>query len=267
MSIIARFRAIEENDKSAAVRKLMESSTPNFDFFYLVILSVAMATLGLLLDSSSIVIGSMLIAPLLYPILGLALGLVMSNVGVMSRSSLTLVKSTVMALGTAVAVTFFFGEGVVTAEMAGRIEPSLGHFIVAVVAGAAVAFAMAQPEWSETLPGIAISVALIPPLAVVGIGIAMLDMTVITGSFVLFIMNLVGILFSAMVSFSLMNLYEKQNVAQSTIRREEEKLQKEAEAIEAVETEFKEKKEEMKESAKKTADNEKKSKESKKKDS
>lgn len=234
MSFVAQFRIIDEKDKAAVVRKLLESSTPNFDFFYFIGLSVAMATLGLLADSPSIVIGSMLIAPLLYPILGVALGLVMSNMEVLGRSMMTLVKSLVIGLVVSVLATLLFGDGFITGEIAARIDPSFVHFMVAVVAGAAVSYALAQPEWSETLPGIAISVALIPPLAVVGTGIAMLDMAVITGSVVMLLMNLFGIIFSAMVSFSLMNLYEKQNIAKSTIKREDEKQQQEKEAIEEV---------------------------------
>lgn len=231
MNVFARFQAIDEKDKAAVVRKLMESSTPNFDFFYLTGLSILMATLGLLADSPSIVIGSMLIAPLLYPILGVALGLVMSNQEVLSRSFLTLSKSLLIGLGLAVSATLLLGEGELTSEIASRIEPSLLHFLVAVVAGAAVSFALAQPEWSETLPGIAISVALIPPLAVVGIGVAYLDMEIISGSVVMLMMNLFGIMFAAMVSFSLMNLYEKQNIAKSTIKKQDQKLEQEEAAI------------------------------------
>lgn len=231
MTIFARFRAIEDKDKAAVVRKLMESSTPNFDFFYLTGLSILMATLGLLVNSASIVIGSMLIAPLLYPILGVSLGLVMSNPVVLGRSMVTLTKSMLIGLGLSIVATLLLGDGTVTQEILVRTEPSLVHFLVAVVAGAAVSFALAQPEWSETLPGIAISVALIPPLAVVGVGIAYLDMTVIKGSIVMLAMNLFGIMFAAMVSFSLMNLHEKQNIAASTIKKQEEKQQKEKEAI------------------------------------
>ena len=233
-SILARFRAIDEKDKAAVVRKLMQNSTPNFDFFYLAGLSVVMATLGLLADSPSIVIGSMLIAPVLYPILGISLGLVMSNTEVLTRSIVTLTKSVLISLALAVIVTLLFGDGFVTSEMVARLNPSILHFFVAVIAGAAVSFALAQPEWSETLPGIAISVALVPPLAVLGAGIAMLDMTVISGSFNMLLLNFLGILLAAMVTFSLMNLHEKQGIAESTIRREEEKQQKEAEAIAAV---------------------------------
>ena len=177
MPIFARFRAIDENQKASVVRKLIEYSTPDFDYFYLVALSVLMATFGLLLNSGSIVIGSMLIAPLMYPILGVSLGLVMSNYGVLGRSVSTLIRSLGGALALSAAGAFFMGSGEMyhTAEVMSRTEPSILHLLVAIVAGAAVAYILARPEWSDTLPGVAISVALIPPLATVGIGIAALD--------------------------------------------------------------------------------------------
>lgn len=231
MIFFARFRAIQEKDKAAVVRKLMQSSTLNFDFLYLTGLSVLMATFGMLADSQAIVIGSMLIAPLLYPILGVALGLVMSNGEVLTRSLVTLTKAVVAGLLLSIIATTLFSDGIVTHEIAIRTEASLLYFFVAMVAGAAVSFALAQPEWSETLPGIAISVALIPPLSVVGIGIAMLDMGIIAGSLEMLLINLFGIVFAAMVSFSLMNLYEKQNIAESTIKRADEEHQKEEEAV------------------------------------
>lgn len=239
MIFFARFRAIDEKDKSAVVRKLLQSSTLNFDFLYLTGLSVLMATFGLLVNSPSIVIGSMLIAPLLYPILGVALGLVMSNNEVLTRSLVTFGKAMLVGLALSIGVTFLFGDGTVTEEILLRTEPSIIHFLVAVVAGAAVAFTLAQPEWSEAFPGIAISVALIPPLSVVGIGIAMFDMKVIAGSLEMLVVNLFGIIFAAMVSFSLMNLYEKQNIAKSTIKKAEAAQQKELAAVEKVENGFK----------------------------
>lgn len=239
MSILARFRSIEENDKAAIVRTLMENSAPDFDFFYITGLSVLMATFGLLADSPAIVIGSMLIAPVLYPILGVALGFVMSNPSVLGRSIFTLTKSVVIGVGLAALATILLNESTVaTSEVLARTEPSLLYFLVAVVAGAAVSFTLGQPEWSETLPGIAISVALIPTLAVVGIGLASLDIAIVSGSLVLLMLNVVGIIFSAMVTFSLMNLYEKQHIAESTIRKVDERLEREQEAIAAAEEEL-----------------------------
>lgn len=233
MSVFLRFRAISEKDKASVVRKLMEASTADFDFFYLVGLSILMAAFGLLIDSAAIVIGSMLIAPLLYPILGLSLGLTMSNYGVFRRSALTLAKSFALGILLAVIATFLFADTNVRTsyEIMSRTEVSLLHFLIAVVAGAAVAFTLGKSEWSETLPGVAISVALMPPLAVVGIGIAALDMEIVSGSLVMLIVNIFGIVFASMVTFSLMNLYEKQHIAESTIRKESEKAEEEAAAV------------------------------------
>ena len=236
MKVLARFQTINDNDKAAVVRKLMQSSTPDFDFFYLVGLSVLMATLGLLANSTAVVIGSMLLAPLMYPILGLALGLVMSNSAVLGRSMITLTKSFAVGLSLSVVASFLFSDGdsYLTQEVLLRASADHLHiyFLVAFVAGLAVSFALAQPEWSETLPGIAISVALIPPLATIGVGIAAFDFTVVSGAVVLLGINLLGIIFAAMVSFSLMNLYQKQNIAASTIKREEQRIEKEERAIE-----------------------------------
>jgi uncharacterized hydrophobic protein (TIGR00271 family) len=235
MNILARFQAIDDNHKASVVRKLMKSSTPDFDFLYFTGLSVVMATLGLLAGSPSIVIGSMLIAPVLYPLLGVALGLVMSNGSVLGRSVLSLCKAFGLSLALAIAATLLFGEsGKLTAEILLRTDASLLSFSVAVVAGLAVSYALARPEWSETLPGIAISVALIPPLAVVGIGIAWLNPTLITGSLLLLAVNVAGIIFAAMVSFSLMDLHEKYEIAESTIKRETVRVQEEEAAIEKV---------------------------------
>lgn len=235
MSLLGRFQAIEEKDKAAVVRKLMESGTPNFDFFYLTGLAVIMATFGLLINSPAIVIGSMLIAPILYPILGLSLGIVMSNPTVIRRAFLTLIQSSLSGVALAAIATLLFAStSEPTAEILARTEPSLVFFLVGVTAGLAVSYVLAQPEWSETLPGIAISVALIPPLSTVGIGVAWLNLEIITGALVLLGINAFGIIVAAMLSFSLMNLYQKQNIAKSTIKRANEKMKEEAEAIEEV---------------------------------
>ena len=236
MTVLARFRAVPDKDKAALVRKLVQSGTADFDYFYLIGLSTLMATFGLLLDSSSIVIGSMLIAPLMYPILGVALGLVMmgERISVLQRATKTLTKSLMGGVILATAAAFFFGgspESFETAEVMARTEPSLLHFFVAIVAGAAVAYMLARPEWSETLPGVAIAVALIPPLATIGIGIAALNPVIITGAFTILLLNLIGIIGVATFLFLLMNLSDKENIAESTMKKEEEKQEHENQVI------------------------------------
>ena len=238
MTVLARFRALPDKDKAALIRKLVENGTPDFDYFYLIGLSTLMATLGLLLDSSAIVIGSMLIAPLMYPILGVALGLVMmgQNLTVLQRAVSTLSKSFAVGLGLSVIAAFFFGDQAMyeTAEVMARTVPSHLHLLVAIVAGAAVAYMLARPEWGDALPGVAIAVALIPPLAAMGIGLASMNAVIIKGATMILLLNLFGIIAVAVVIFLLMNLSEKQKIAESTIKREDEKVEKEKQVIEEV---------------------------------
>lgn len=229
LMLLSIFNNLSEKNKSDAVENLIENSTPSKDFFLMVILSILMATFGLLLDSAAVIIGSMLIAPMLYPVLSLALGITISNPKLISRSFYTIIKSLAFGIsGAALIALFFSGEDYgMTDEILARTEPSLAYAGIAVIAGLAASFAVVKPKISEVLPGIAISVALIPPLAVTGIGIASFDWEIISSSFILLVINIAGIVFSSMIVFSMMNLYLKRKVAQTTITKEEIHLKKE----------------------------------------
>lgn len=246
MSVLARFRALPDKDKSALIRKLVQNGTPDFDYFYLIGLSTLMATLGLLLDSSSIVIGSMLIAPLMYPILGVSLGLVMmgENISLLQRAVSTLTKSLAAGLALSIIAAFLFGDETMyqSAEVMARTVPSHLHLLVAIVAGAAVAYMLARPEWGDALPGVAIAVALIPPLATVGIGIAAGSAMIIKGAAMILLLNLFGIITVAVVMFLLMNLAEKESIASSTVQQEEKKQEEEKRVIDEVDQQISKKK-------------------------
>ncbi len=235
MPLFARFRALPDKDKASLIRKLLSNGTPDFDYFYLIGLSTLMATLGLLLDSGSIVIGSMLIAPLMYPILGVSLGLVMmgDNISLLTRAVNTLVKSLGAGLALSVLAAFFFGDAETyqSAEVLARTVPSHLHLLVALVAGAAVAYMLARPEWGDALPGVAIAVALIPPLATIGIGIAAASASIIKGASMILLLNLFGIIAVSVIMFLLMNLSEKEHIAVSTVKREDEKKETEDKAV------------------------------------
>jgi len=95
--ILSLFNDLTEEDKTIAVKSLVSASTPSKSFFLFIVLSVAMATFGVLQGNTIVVIGSMLIAPMLYPILGISLGLVMSDNIFIARSVLTVGKSILFA--------------------------------------------------------------------------------------------------------------------------------------------------------------------------
>jgi uncharacterized hydrophobic protein (TIGR00271 family) len=226
MNTFFLFKNLTDKDKSEAVKRLITESTPDRDFFLMVVLSVLMATFGLILDNSSVVIGSMLIAPILSPIVSFSLGLVMSDQKLISRSLRTLLSAAGLSIVASVVVSLFFSvPDILNTEILSRIKPSLAYACIAFISGFAVSFALVTPSMSVTLPGVAIAVALVPPLAVIGIGIAKFNWEVISGSLLLFLINVVGIVLASMVNFSLMNLYVKRNVAHQTIKDEDKRLE------------------------------------------
>ncbi len=241
MNLFSRFRVISEADKANAVNKLVEEATPDFDFFYLIVLSVLMASFGMLAGSEAVVIGSMLIAPIMSPVLALALGLSMSNHSLILRSAGTLVRATALAIGASALAALLFsfssfgsGDAVDLFTIISRTEPSLLYFAIAIVAGLAVAYTIAQPHLSATLPGVAVAVALMPPLAAVGIGIANMSLAIAAGALVMFIVNVAGIIFAAMLTFSLMDVHNKKQQADAKIVQEERRVKREEQQVEQV---------------------------------
>ncbi len=236
IKFLPRFQAISEEDKTEAVTKLIADATPDFDFFFMVVLSVLMATLGLIAGSESVVIGSMLLAPIMSPILELALGLAMSSHKLIRRSLQTFGKAIAFAIGASVVATllFSFSSFEVTSIILERTAPSLLFFAIAIIAGLAVAYTLVQPHLSATLPGIAVAVALMPPLATVGIGIAHLDVKIAAGATMMFAINVVGIVFASMLAFSLMDVHHKRFIASHTVDKEEERVQAEEAKVEEI---------------------------------
>jgi uncharacterized hydrophobic protein (TIGR00271 family) len=233
MNVLARFKITDEELKTRAVDRLIKSSTPDFDFFLFVVLAVLMATVGLLLDSATVIIGSMLIAPILSPILSLSLALVMSDYRLLTRSLTTLGKAFAFGIGLSFLAAFFFEPGAVEIgqEVILRTTPSLLYFVVAVISGFAVSYALVQPDLNETFPGVAVSVSILPPIAVMGIGLKAANWSIVNGALALVIINVIGIVFASMICFSLLDLYRKKQVATKAIETEERRLEDEQEKL------------------------------------
>jgi len=153
----------------------------------------------------------------------------MSDGKLISRAFYTIVKSYAFGVLSAFLATILFAGhfSEITPEVLSRAEPTLPYVIVAIIAGLAGSFALVKPKLSETLPGIAISVALIPPIAVTGIGLAKLNINLITGSILFFMVNLIGIVFASMITFSMMNFYVKRSVAHRKAEEEDKKVKDE----------------------------------------
>ncbi len=194
--------------KDDVLDELEQASSPGFDYFLLVTLSCIIATFGLITNSAAVIIGAMLVAPLMSPILGLSLASIAGRRVMFQRAFGALLEGALLAIGLSAllsraAVSLPLGLLVeLPQEILLRTHPSLFDLGVALAGGAAAAYALAQPRLSVALPGVAIATALMPPLCTVGIGIAISDQSVALGALLLFVTNGVAISFAGIVVFA-----------------------------------------------------------------
>lgn len=180
---------------------LNDDANINSIYVVLMLLSTVLATIGLYLDSSSVIIGAMLLAPLMAPIVSLAMGLLRQNTYLLKNSIIKIVIGVVLALLAASFTSVILPYDPVTGEMQARLNPSLLDLGVAIVAGIAGAYTKSYKEILQSLAGVAIAVALVPPLAVAGIGLGRWDFDFFFQAFLLFSTNLIGIIIAASITF------------------------------------------------------------------
>lgn len=182
-------------------RSLWRGAVPSLNFYILLFLSAVIATLGLLANSAATIIGAMIVAPLMGPIIAIAYAMVAGNRRLLKRASLTLITGIALTIVTSIILCQLIGLTSLGSEIMARVRPNLIDLGVAVAAGAAGAFAKSRRSVADTLPGVAIAVALVPPLSVVGIGLDLGFQSVSTGAALLFFTNLIGIIFSGGIVF------------------------------------------------------------------
>jgi uncharacterized hydrophobic protein (TIGR00271 family) len=167
-------------------------------YAFMTLMSAGIAVLGLLLSSPAVVIGAMLISPLMGPIIGLGFGLATWDSSEIRQSALALALGVVLAVGFTGLIVLLSPLQNVTEEIAARTRPNLFDLMVALFSALAGAYAMIRGR-EGTVVGVAIATALMPPLAVVGFGLATANWTVFGGSLLLFLTNLMTIAVAAAV--------------------------------------------------------------------
>ena len=178
------------------IEKICDDSGWSAHFAFMVVMSAGIAVLGLLLSSPAVVIGAMLLSPLMGPIIGLGFGLATFDSRELKRASATIAVGTVLAVGFCALVTLLSPLQTVTTEIAARTRPNLFDLLVALFSGLAATYAMIRGRHGAIV-GVAIATALMPPLAVMGFGLAISNWTVLAGSTLLFFTNLMTIAVSA----------------------------------------------------------------------
>ncbi|MFP4155295.1 MAG: TIGR00341 family protein [Halothiobacillaceae bacterium] len=180
---------------------LRDNARTSEAYLTLMVLSTLLAVVGLFANSAPVIIGAMILAPLMAPIISLSMGVLRQH------SQLTLDSARALAWGIGLSLlcgtllTWLTPLQTINPQIEARLSPTLLDLGVAIISGVAGAYAHARTEVAKSLAGVAIAVALVPPLAVAGIGIGWMDWSVFWGAWLLFLTNLVGIVLAAAATF------------------------------------------------------------------
>lgn len=179
-------------DHEEVVQHVHEEGAMTGRYIFMIVVSCAIATLGLLLSSPAVVIGAMLISPLMGPIILMGFSLSILEIAALRQSIVTLALGVLAAIAVAFLITKFSPLTEPTREIIARTRPNLLDLLVAVFSGLAGGYAVIHRK-GETIVGVAIATALMPPLAVCGYGLAIGSLAYAGGAFFLFMTNLLAI--------------------------------------------------------------------------
>jgi len=189
---------LSPEEKQQSLENLEKVGLPSRRYYILTTLAIIIATFGLILNNPAIVIGAMLVAPLMLPILLLSMAIVTGRIRLIFKTLETITKSTILSVVIATFISLFIPIFEIPSEVIIRSQPAILDMFIALAAGAAAMYAMIKKD-SASLPGVAISVSLMPPLSALGIGLATRNLGVAYGAGLLFITNLVAIIFSGAI--------------------------------------------------------------------
>ncbi|MFA5105379.1 MAG: TIGR00341 family protein [Candidatus Micrarchaeia archaeon] len=200
---------ITDEEKEEVYKEIREGSHPSNEYFIMLIIAAIIATIGLLTNNVAVIIGAMLVSPLLLPVIGLSLGAVKGDLGIFYSAIEAEAKGIAVVIALVTALTLLMPNASITSEVLLRTHPTPLDLLVALASGAAAAYALSRKNIGAALPGVAIAVAVMPPLCAVGIGFALRRPDVAIGAALTFIANVVAINFASSIVFWLFNFSPK----------------------------------------------------------
>jgi len=215
-----RRAVVDTIDHLKVVDRIVEDSGLTPRYLFMTMMSAGIAVLGLLLSSPAVVIGAMLISPLMGPILGVGFGLAMFDFTELRRALQAFALGCLVAVLFTALIVLVSPLQATTSEIMSRTRPNLFDLLVALFAALAGTFAIIRGR-GETIVGVAIATALMPPLAVIGYGLATWNFPVLLGSLALFGTNFLTIALAATVTARLYgfghHLSRKQTMMQTSV--------------------------------------------------
>lgn len=198
------FKHASTQQYAALFANLREEGSLSSPFVILLTLATIIATLGLFINSGSVIIGAMLLAPLMQPIVSLSMGLLRQDQKLLKNAIKTIIVGVSITLFTAMLIAYLTPIQELSSEMISRLSPTLLDMFVAIASGIAAAYVKNNEKIASSLAGVAIAVALVPPLAVSGIGLGWGEWSMFAQSLLLFTTNLIGIVLASAIAFLVM---------------------------------------------------------------
>ncbi|MCY3779352.1 MAG: DUF389 domain-containing protein [Chloroflexi bacterium] len=207
---------VEQNELIWSAEK---SASSNLDYTVMIVLSAALATLGLLTNSAAVIIGAMLVAPLMSPLSSFSTGMATGILHLTRRASVTLFMGVTLALLISIVMGVLLPIDTPTDEMLARGSPNLLDAAIALVSGWVAAYATARKGIPAALAGVAIAAALMPPICTIGLGIALRDINLAIGANLLFLANIAFIIAAQYITFLWMGMHPTEDREGATLNR------------------------------------------------
>jgi uncharacterized hydrophobic protein (TIGR00271 family) len=206
------------SERAEIYARIRRSARPSNDFFVRISLAASIAGLGLLINNPTAIIGAMLVAPLMSPIIGLGLAVVLGDTRFLRLALGTIGRGIVQALFFGFLIGLLGAARPFTEQILLHSQPNLFDLAIALFSGVAAAYALTHSQAAATLPGVAVAVTLVPPLTNTGITLASTLYALLTrntevvgddlaralGAFLLFATNFIAISSATAVVFLLL---------------------------------------------------------------
>ena len=209
----------EKNSRIDVITQITDGISFHGANLWILICAIFIASLGLNVNSTAVIIGAMLISPLMGPIIGMGLGLGIADLDLFKHSIKNYLISTFISVVTA---TIYFTLSPITdaqSELLARTSPTLYDVLIALFGGAAGFLAMSTKGKNNVIPGVAIATALMPPLCTAGYGLAVQNTSYFLGAFYLYFINTVFITFTTSLGVRLLRFKRKKSANRDQMKR------------------------------------------------
>lgn len=194
---------LDNKERDNILKKIARESEPDKYFYVMVISSCVIATYGLLSASAAVIIGSMVIAPLMYPMLDMSLAIILRNKSRLITAIKAEASAMIFSIILATILSIFWPTSIINYEITSRTVPTWSSLIIAFASGVAGTTAICYRPLNHLIAGVAIAVSLIPPMCVAGIELSRFEYTLAFGALLLFLTNVFAIAVAGIIVFKL----------------------------------------------------------------